>query len=74
MLKRKIKKLDFYFSSKVGGTKNLQKKDIIFKGATHKKSNPNSLKISVKIKAKKRPIRLKKKFIVSCKGIENDRD
>ena len=57
MLKRKIKKLDFYFSSKVGETKNMQKKDIIFKGAPHKKSNPNSLKITVKIKANKRPIK-----------------
>ena len=52
MLKRIIKKLDFYFSSKVGETKNVQKKK--FKGSPHKKSNPNSSKITIKIKAKKR--------------------
>ena len=57
MLKRKIKKLEFYFSSKVGGTKNMQKKNIIFKGAPHKKSNPKSLKITDKIRAKKRTIK-----------------
>ena len=39
----------------------MQKKDIIFKEAPNKKLKPNSLKITVKIKAQKRPIKCKKK-------------